>query len=185
MIATSSIRAQDATAGCSTISGSYVRRTRHRPGLGGGGSPLHLQASADVASRIRALAALAAPLWLAAPATAHAQSGGTPVPGPGDPCPTFYPGDGAARFAIARWMARASAVRDLPEALPVMAGLAESGLRNLRRRGNPFIGFFSMHRSLNRGPYRGFPRDPDLQVRWFTDTAIAVRQRKIAEGDGS
>jgi hypothetical protein len=64
-----------------------------------------------------------------------------------------------------------------------MAGLAESSLRNLRSPGNPFAGFFGMHRALNKGPYRGFARDPELQLRWFTDTAVAVRQRAIAEGD--
>ena len=64
-----------------------------------------------------------------------------------------------------------------------MAGLAESGLRNLNTPGNPFAGFFSMHRSLGKGDYRGFPGDPELQLRWFSDTAVAVRQRAIAEGD--
>ena len=120
---------------------------------------------------------------LAVPAPALAQSGGTSVPGPGDPCPATYPGDDAGREPIARWMARAAALRDVPEELPVIAGLAESGLRNLHRGGNPFAGFFSMHRSLNKDPYRGFPKHPDVQVRWFLDTAVIVRQREIAEGD--
>jgi hypothetical protein len=115
--------------------------------------------------------------------SALAQTGGTPVPGPGDPCPAAYPGDDAEQGAIARWMARGAALRDLPQELPVMAGLAESGLRNLRHPGGSFFGFFGMHRSLNAGTYRGFPREPDLQLRWFTDTAVAVRQREIAEGD--
>jgi hypothetical protein len=132
---------------------------------------------------IRRPATLVALLCLAAPAAANAQSGGAPVPGPDDPCPASYPGDDAGRKQLAQWMARGAAVRDLPEQLPVMAGLAESGLRNLHTRGNPFSGFFSMHRALDTGPYRGFRRDPELQLRWFTDTAIAVRQRKIAEGE--
>jgi hypothetical protein len=127
------------------------------------------------------VAALCAPAILAP--SAFAQTGGTPVPGPGDPCPAAYPGDDAEQGAIARWMARGAALRDLPQELPVMAGLAESGLRNLRHPGGSFFGFFGMHRSLNAGTYRGFPRDPDLQLRWFTDTAVAVRQREIAEGD--
>ena len=120
---------------------------------------------------------------LAAAAPAAAQSGGTPVPGPGDPCPAGYPGDDAKRTPIARWMARGAALRGVPQELPVMAGLAESGLRNLNTKGNPFAGFFSMHRSLGKGDYRGFPRDPELQLRWFLDTAVIVRQREIAEGD--
>ena len=114
---------------------------------------------------------------------AFAQSGGTAPPGPGDPCPTAYPGKHAQRKTIASWMAREAALRDVPEELPVMAALAESGLRNLNKRGNPFAGFFSMHRSLNTGPYRGFPKSPDLQLRWFLDTAVIVRQRELAEGD--
>jgi hypothetical protein len=129
---------------------------------------------------ISAIGAVAALLVAAAPASA--QSGGTPVPGPGDPCPAAYPGDDAARKPIARWMARAAALRDVPQELPVMAGLAESGLRNLNIKGNPFAGFFSMHRSLNKGAYRGFPRDPELQLLWFLDTAVIVRQRELAEG---
>jgi hypothetical protein len=115
--------------------------------------------------------------------SAFAQGGGTSPPGPGDPCPAVYPGEDAARTPIARWMARAAALRDVPEELPVMAALAESGLRNLNKRGNPFAGFFSMHRSLNKGAYRGFPKNPELQLRWFLDTAVIVRQREIAEGD--
>ena len=77
-------------------------------------------------------------------------------------------------------MARGAADRGLPHELPVMAGLTESGLRNLR--GSSFAGYFGMSRSLNTGDYRGFPRNPDLQMRWFTDTAMLVRQRRVAEG---
>lgn len=131
-----------------------------------------------------AAAVLALPALFAPPSAA--QSGGTPAPadpGPPSACPAAYPGDDAGRRAFARWMARGAAVRDLPGELPVMAGLAESGLRNLNRRGNPYAGFFSMHRSLSAGPYLGFPQEPELQLRWFTDTAIAVRQRAIAEGN--
>jgi hypothetical protein len=114
---------------------------------------------------------------------ASAQSGGTAVPGPGDPCPATYPGDDAGRGPIARWMARGAALRDLPEELPVMAGLAESGLRNLDVGASSHAGFFSMHRSLATGPYRGFAKRPELQLRWFADAAVAVRQREVAEGD--
>lgn len=128
------------------------------------------------------VAALCALFAMLAP-SASAQTGGTPIPGPGDPCPAAYPGDDAKQSAIARWMARGAALRDLPQELPVMAGLAESGLRNLRPPGGSFFGFFGMHRSLNTGPYRGFPKDPELQLRWFTDTAVVVRQRRMAEGD--
>jgi hypothetical protein len=134
---------------------------------------------------VRSIALVAGAVVLLCASTAAAQNGGggaTP-PGPGDSCPAIYPGDKAARKPIAQWMARAAALRDVPEQLPVMAGLAESGLRNLHQKGNPFAGFFSMHRSLNKTPYKGFRKNPDLQLRWFLDTAVIVRQRKLAEGD--
>jgi hypothetical protein len=142
--------------------------------------PRGLAASPGVRRSIALLAAAIVPLT-AAPA--RAQSGGTPVPGPGDPCPAAYPGDDAARKPLARWMARAAALRDVPQELPVMAALAESGMRNLNLKGNPFAGFFSMHRSLSKGDYRGFPRKPELQLLWFLDTAVLVRQRELAEGE--
>jgi hypothetical protein len=116
-------------------------------------------------------------------AAVHAQDsggGGMPAPDFSEPCPAVYPGDDATRERIARWMARGAADRGIPHELPVMAGIAESGLRNLR--GDSFSGFFGMHESLNAGEYRGFPRNPDLQLRWFLDTAGLVRQRRVAEG---
>jgi hypothetical protein len=111
---------------------------------------------------------------------APAQGGGAPAPDFSEPCPATYPGDDAEKARIARWMARGAADRGLPDELPVMAALTESGLRNIR--GASFSGFFGMSRALNSGDYRGFPRDPDLQLRWFTDTAMLVRQRRVAEG---
>jgi hypothetical protein len=117
-------------------------------------------------------------------AVVHAQTsdsgGGTPAPDFSEPCPAVYPGDDAGRERIARWMARGAADRGIPHELPVMAGIAESGLRNLR--GESFSGFFGMHESLNAGDYRGFPHNPDLQLSWFLDTAGLVRQRRVAEG---
>jgi hypothetical protein len=117
---------------------------------------------------------------LLATAPAALAQGGAPAPDFSDPCPPVYPGDEAERERIARWMARGAADRGLPHELPVMAGLGESGLRNLR--GGDYHGFFGMHESLNAGDYRGFPRNPDLQLRWFLDTAASVRQRRVAEG---
>ncbi len=108
--------------------------------------------------------------------------GGVTAPDFSEPCPAVYPGDSAAKERIARWMARSAADRGLPPELPVMAGLVESGLRNLP--GPTYFGFFGMHRSLNSGEYRGFPRNPTLQVKWFLDSADQVRQRRVAEGRG-
>ena len=115
----------------------------------------------------------------AAPADAQ-EGGGTPAPDFTDPCPAVYPGDGAARERLARWMARGAADRGMPHELPVMAAIAESGLRNLS--GPSYSGFFGMHESLNSGDYRGFRRNPDLQLRWFLDTAALMRQRRVAVG---
>jgi hypothetical protein len=128
----------------------------------------------------RLLPALAALTLLAVPNAWAQDGGGMPAPDFSEPCPAVYPGDDAAKERIARWMARAAANRGMPRELPVMAAIAESGLRNLT--GESYQGFFGMHESLNAGDYRGFPHNPDLQVRWFLDTAGLVRQRRVAEG---
>jgi hypothetical protein len=127
---------------------------------------------------VAALAALAA-LSFGAPARAQ-DGGGMPAPDFSEPCPAVYPGDDADKDRIARWMARGAADRGLPHELPVMAAMTESGLTNIH--GSAFAGYFGMSRTLNAGEYRGFPRNPDLQLRWFTDTAIVVRRRRVAEG---
>ena len=121
-------------------------------------------------------AVLLAVLVSAPPALAQ---GGAPAPDFTEPCPALYPGDLAPKERLARWMARAAAERGLPHELPVMAAIAESGLRNLR--GDSYHGFFGMHESLNSGEYRGYPQRPELQMKWFIDTASAVRRRLVAE----
>ncbi|HYN90610.1 MAG TPA: hypothetical protein VER75_01720 [Thermoleophilaceae bacterium] len=128
----------------------------------------------------RPIVLVASVVALLALAPAALAQGGAPAPDFIEPCPATYPGDDGATERIARWMARGAAERGLPHELPVMAGIAESGLRNLR--GGSYHGFFGMHESLNTGDYRGFPRQPDLQLHWFLDTAGAVRQRRVAEG---
>jgi hypothetical protein len=131
--------------------------------------------------RVRRAALIAVAVTLLAAPAAWAQTGGgMSAPDFDEPCPAVYPGDDAARERIARWMARGAADRGLPHELPVMAAIVESGLRNLS--GDSYAGFFGMHVSLNTGDYRGFPRNPDLQLRWFTDTAALVRQRRVAQG---
>jgi hypothetical protein len=128
-------------------------------------------------ARLGAALALIAVVLATGGQSAWAQGG---VPAPTGPCPAVYPGDEAAGERIARWMARGAADRGLPLELPVMAGIAESGLRNLK--GESYAGFFGMHRSLNHGEYRGFRRNPQLQLDWFLDSAGLVRQRRVAEG---
>jgi hypothetical protein len=132
----------------------------------------------EVRLSVLALATAAALLGAAQPAPA--QTGGSTAPDFDDPCPAIYPGDDASPKRIARWMAGGAAARGLPWELPVVAGLGESGLQNLR--GQSYSGFFGMSRVLNEGDYRGFPKKPDLQLRWFVDTATIVRQRRVAQG---
>jgi hypothetical protein len=132
-----------------------------------------------VGRRLVVAVALTAAVAVVGAEPAHAQ-GGVPAPDFSEPCPALYPGDDAARERIARWMARGAADRGLPHELPVMAAIAESGLRNIR--GTTYHGFFGMHESLSTGDYRGFPRNPELQLEWFLDTAMLVRQRLLARG---
>jgi hypothetical protein len=133
---------------------------------------------ARVAALVVAVA-LTAAVVVAGPGAAHAQ-GGAPAPDFSEPCPALYPGNDAAKERIARWMARGAADRGLPHELPVMAAIAESGIRNIR--GTSHHGFFGMHKSLSTGAYRGFPSNPELQLDWFLDTAMLVRQRLLARG---
>jgi len=126
------------------------------------------------------LTTVLAVLVAALPAAAQTGGGGVEAPDLSDPCPADYPGDDATEVRIARWMARGAAERGLPRELPVMAGIAESGLQNLK--GPLYSGFFGMSMVLNSGPYRLFPTRPARQLLWFTDTALRVRQYRLAEG---
>ena len=127
----------------------------------------------------RVAVALALAGALVVPSGAAAQ-GGVTAPDLSEPCPAAYPGDGAQKRRIARWMARGAGDRGLPRELPVMAGVGESGLRNLS--GGSYAGFFGMHLSIGEGEYEGFPERPALQLKWFLDTAAGVRQRRLAVG---
>ena len=129
---------------------------------------------------MRRLIPIVGVLVVVAAPSGWAQSGGMPAPNFSEPCPAVYPGDSAGRERLARWMARGAADRGMPHELPVMAAIAESGLRNLS--GSSYAGYFGMHESLNTGDYRGFRRNPDLQLRWVLDTAALVRQRRVAVG---
>lgn len=90
--------------------------------------------------------------------------------------PVAYPGDDASAESFANWMANAAVAKGLPGELPVMAGLVESGLKNLNYGDADSVGFFQMRTSIwNKGKYAGYLKNPDLQMQWFTDTAISVR----------
>jgi hypothetical protein len=114
---------------------------------------------------------------LAAPAVA-----GAVQPAPCEPVGE-YPGDAAAKAAIARWMAGGAAVAGLPAELPVIAALVDSGLTNLQAGDSDAVGYFQMRLATwNTGEYEGYPDDPGLQLRWFVDQAAQVRQTRLAAG---
>jgi hypothetical protein len=121
------------------------------------------------------LAGLAAAL--SAPAVA-----GAVQPGPCDPVGE-YPGDAAAKAAIARWMGGGAAAGGLPAELPVIAALVDSGLVNLHAGDSDAVGYFQMRLAIwNTGEYEGYPDKADLQLKWFIDQAAHVRQTRLAAG---
>jgi hypothetical protein len=105
---------------------------------------------------------------------AGAATCGAPVP---------YPGDSASPADIANWMANGAAALNIPGELPVMAALVESGLKNLNHGDADSLGYFQMRTGIwNKGDYAGYPTNPDLQLKWFTDQAAAVRLQRTAAG---
>jgi cell wall-associated NlpC family hydrolase len=100
--------------------------------------------------------------------------------------PNPYPGDNAGQAAIAAWMARDAQAAGLPPELPVMASLVESGLTNLPGGDRDSMGFFQMRAGIwDRGAYAGFSQNPELQMKWFIDHALAIKAKRIAEGDAT
>jgi hypothetical protein len=94
-----------------------------------------------------------------------------------------YPGDNAEKSEVAAWMGAEARKRGLPPELPVMAGLVESGLRNLGGGDADSVGFFQMRVGIwNQGDYAGYPDKAELQLKWFIDQAVAVKQQRIAAG---
>jgi hypothetical protein len=98
--------------------------------------------------------------------------------------PSAYPGDDAAKAQIAAWMAGHAVEAGLPGELPVMAGLASTELHNYRVQDADDAGYFLMRVSIwDSGDYAGFRETPALQVQWFIDHALAIRQQRIAAGN--
>ena len=94
-----------------------------------------------------------------------------------------YPGDDAAQVTIAEWMGYHAEKAGIPAELPVMAALVESGLKNSQFGDADVAGYFAMRVSIwNSGPYLGFPTSPQLQLRWFLDQALLVREQRLASG---
>ncbi|MEY2441829.1 MAG: hypothetical protein QOJ46_1255, partial [bacterium] len=113
------------------------------------------------------------------PAAADAQA--TATVAPDAPLP-----DDASRVAIAHWMAVAARDAGLPGELPVMAALVESGLSNIPYGDADSVGFFQMRLSIwDHGEYAGYLARPELQLRWFVDHAVALRDRRRAGGDAT
>ncbi|HWM08876.1 MAG TPA: NlpC/P60 family protein [Solirubrobacteraceae bacterium] len=95
-----------------------------------------------------------------------------------------YPGNGAPKAELAKWLAAKAKRAGLPPELPVMAALVESGVKNLNYGDADSVGFFQMRVGIwNKGAYAGYPERPELQVKWFIDTALAVKKSRIAAGD--
>jgi hypothetical protein len=125
------------------------------------------------ATRLACIALAAAVIALAGGSAAGAQVCAPPA----------YPGDAAAREAIAQWMAHGAGVAMLPRELPVMGALVESSLVNRRLPDVDAAGFFQMRISVwNSGSYAGFPEHPEIQLQWFVDQALAARRKRIAAG---
>lgn len=100
--------------------------------------------------------------------------------------PNPYPGDNAGQAALAAWMARDAQAAGLPPELPVMASLVESGLTNMPGGDRDSMGFFQMRAGIwDRGEYAGYSQNPELQMKWFIDHALAIKAKRIAEGDAS
>ena len=74
----------------------------------------------------------------------------------------------------------------LPPELPVMASLVESGVQNLHcGDATPSASSRCASASGTRATYAGYPDDPELQVKWFIDQALAVKRQRIAAGDAT
>jgi hypothetical protein len=95
-----------------------------------------------------------------------------------------YPGDNASQAELAKWLAGQGQKAGLPPELLVMASLVESGVKNLNYGDADSVGFFQMRVGIwNHGAYAGYPEKPELQAKWFIDQALAVKRKRIAEGD--
>ena len=120
---------------------------------------------------------------------------GVPVDHPVDPVPAApaapavsltYPGDSATPQQIAAWMGANAERAGLPAQLPVIASLTESGMRNLNYGDRDSVGFFQMRVGIwDQGAYSGFPSDPQLQLQWFINEALSVRQSNPSLADSS
>jgi NlpC/P60 family len=143
------------------------------PGKGGNATGVtHPRASGGAAVES------ASPRHAHQPATEHAEPG---PPAEAQDAGFVYPGDQASPPLLAAWMGAHARRAGLPPELPVMAALTESGLRNLTYGDRDSVGFFQMRLGIwNEGAYAGYSDRPDLQIQWFIDHALAVRNEDPA-----
>jgi NlpC/P60 family len=110
---------------------------------------------------------------------AHAEGAGPNFEPPRDLL--RYPGDDASPQELAAWMGAHAMRAGLPPELPVMAALTESGLRNVPYGDRDSVGFFQMREGIwDQGPYAGYIHRPRLQIKWFIEHALAVRDEDPA-----
>lgn len=63
-----------------------------------------------------------------------------------------------------------------------MAGLVESGLKNLQSGDRDAVGYFQMPlRIWNAGEYAGYATNPPLQLNWFIDQALSTENGRAAD----
>ncbi|MEA2220439.1 MAG: hypothetical protein QOJ35_3065 [Solirubrobacteraceae bacterium] len=129
------------------------------------------------------------PLWVPDPEQVSEPAAPAPVPDVSDAATidlgATTAGD-AAQVAVAHWLAAGARAAGLPGELPVMAALVESGLRNLPYGDADSVGFFQMRLAVwDHGAYAGYLAQPELQLRWFVDHALAVRDARRAAGDAT
>jgi uncharacterized protein (TIGR02594 family) len=135
------------------------------------------------------------PAAQAAPAPADPAAGGVaetaaaaPAGGKGfDPAAAAldYPGNDAGKPAIAKWMGDWAERAGLPRELPVMASLVESGLTNIDHGDRDSLGFFQMRTGIWMRDYPDFPKHPELQLKWFIDHAVAVKESGGGQADAA
>jgi cell wall-associated NlpC family hydrolase len=90
--------------------------------------------------------------------------------------PLEYPGNDATQEQLAAWLAAQAQKAGLPPELPVMAALVESGVKNLPGGDADSAGFFQMQVGIwDRHQYAGYRDRPELQMKWFIDRALAVK----------
>jgi hypothetical protein len=118
-----------------------------------------------------------------APSAGGAEADAHVLPAVVDALPGDYPGDDAPKEEIAIWMAARAQEAGLPAELPVMAALVESNLTNVNYGDADSLGYFQMRTSIwDQGEYAGFSQNPELQLKWFIDHAVAEKEKRISRG---